>query len=79
MFGINMDSQNIYHYPGNYHGKVTNFGFTDGHAESHRWIDSQFNNPRPPPANWHSHTSISAKPSSLADLNWLKEHTTYRN
>jgi prepilin-type N-terminal cleavage/methylation domain-containing protein len=78
MFGINMDAQTIYHYPGNYHGQVSNFAFLDSHTETHRWRDSQFNNPQPPPADWHDHTGNPAKPSSLADLAWLKEHATVR-
>ena len=77
MFGINMDSQMIYHYPGNFHGQVSTFVFLDGHAESHRWLDGQFNNPRPPPTYWHHHNSNPARPSSYRDLAWLKEHTTY--
>ena len=77
MFGMNMDAQTIYHYPGNYHGQVSNFAFLDGHAESHRWRDSQFNNPTPPPANWHDHTGNAARSSSYGDLAWLKERTTF--
>lgn len=76
MFGMNMDSQMIYHYPGNYHGQISNFAFLDGHTEAHRWRDGLFNNPRPPPVNWHDHTGNPAKPSSYGDLAWLKEHTT---
>lgn len=79
MFGVNMDNQNIYHYPGNYHGKPSNFVFLDSHAESHPWRDGLFNNPKPPPSNWHSHNSNAAKPSSLNDLNWLKQRTSIRN
>jgi len=78
MFGINMDANTIYHYPGNYHGQNSNFAFSDGHVEGHRWRDSQFNNPTPPPADWHNHTGNPARPSSAADLAWLKEHATYR-
>ena len=78
MFGINMDSQAIYHYPGNYHGRISNFSFADGHIEGHRWLDAQFNAPNPPPANWHSHTANTVRPSGLADLAWLKEHATTR-
>ena len=78
MFGINMDTQTIYHYPGNYHGLRSNFSFVDGHAETHRWKDSRFNNPSPPPANWHDHTGNSAGSSGLTDLAWLKEHATSR-
>ena len=78
MFGINMDTQTIYHYPGNYHGLRSNFSFVDGHAETHRWKDSRFNNPSPPPSNWHDHTGNSAGASGLTDLAWLKEHATSR-
>lgn len=78
MFGINMDAQTIYHFPGNYHGQVSNFAFLDSHVEAHKWRDSKFNNPQPPPANWHDHTSYTAKPSSLVDLAWLKDHATVR-
>jgi prepilin-type N-terminal cleavage/methylation domain-containing protein/prepilin-type processing-associated H-X9-DG protein len=76
MFGMNMDSQMIYHYPGNYHGRISNFAFLDGHAENHKWRDSLFNNPVPAPANWHDHTGNGAKLSSYPDLAWLKQHTT---
>ena len=78
MFGMNMDAQTIYHYPGNYHGQRSNFSFVDGHAETHHWRDSQFNNPSPPPADWHDHTGNAIKPSSASDLAWLKEHATVR-
>ena len=79
MFGMNMDAQTIYHFPGNYHGQVSNFAFLDGHAEFHHWRDVQFNNPTPAPANWHDHTGNTAKPTSATDLAWLKQHTTVRN
>ncbi len=74
MFGMNMDAQTIYHYPGNYHGQRSNFSFVDGHAETHPWKDSQFNNPIPEPADWHDHTGNLARPSSQTDLVWLKGH-----
>jgi prepilin-type N-terminal cleavage/methylation domain-containing protein len=78
MFGMNMDDNTIYHFPGNYHDKASNLVFLDTHAERHNWRDSQFNNPNPPPASWHSHTSIPVKPSSRDDLSWLKDRTTVR-
>ncbi len=78
MFGMNMDAQAIYHYPGNYHGPISNFAFLDSHVEGHRWRDKQFNNPSPAPANWHDHTGNQAKPSSYNDLDWLKQHTTIK-
>jgi prepilin-type N-terminal cleavage/methylation domain-containing protein len=79
MFGINMDGNTTYHVPGDYHGLITTFSFVDGHAEAHKWKDSNFNNPRPAPANWHSHGSITIKASSASDLVWLKQHATFRN
>jgi len=76
MFGINMDSQALYHVPGNYHGRSSVFSFVDSHAESHRWQDTLFNNPKPAPADWHNHTGNTIKASSRNDLTWLKSHAT---
>jgi prepilin-type N-terminal cleavage/methylation domain-containing protein/prepilin-type processing-associated H-X9-DG protein len=78
MFGMNMDVQTLYHYPGNYHGRQSTFSFVDGHAEAHRWNDPQFNEPAPAPANWHNHTGNAVRASSLGDLTWLKEHASVR-
>jgi prepilin-type N-terminal cleavage/methylation domain-containing protein len=75
MFGINMDSDAIYHYPGNYHGLTSAFSFLDGHAESRRWKDAKFNNPTPAPS-WHDHTGNLVPPSGLDDLKWLKDRAT---
>jgi len=76
MFGINMDSQNIYHVPGNYHDRVSNFGYLDGHAQARRWKDERFNNPRPAPPNWHDHLGINVPASGRDDHAWLKSVTT---
>ncbi len=78
MFGVNMDSEGVYHYPGNYHGRISNFSFLDGHAESHRWGDANMNNPQPAPSNWHDHSGNMVKAGARNDLRWLKEHTTVR-
>jgi hypothetical protein len=63
MFGMNMDSQTIYHVPGDYHGQVSTFSFLDGHTEVHHWRDPQLNEPKPPPANWHDHTGNTSSPA----------------
>jgi prepilin-type N-terminal cleavage/methylation domain-containing protein/prepilin-type processing-associated H-X9-DG protein len=76
MFGMNMDLQTIYHVPGNYHGRISNFAFVDGHAEARRWKDGRFNDPKPPPPNWHDHTGIPVPASGRDDLVWLKSRTT---
>lgn len=80
-FGVHMDNNNIYHVPGNFHGKPSNFSFADGHAESHKWANSKFNDPKLPESDgfWHNHDT--PLPRTLAseilpDLNWLKTHTT---
>jgi prepilin-type N-terminal cleavage/methylation domain-containing protein/prepilin-type processing-associated H-X9-DG protein len=78
MFGVNMDSDAVYHYPGNYHGRMSNFAFLDGHAETHRWSDANMNDPKPPPGDWHSHGGNQVRPGARNDLRWIKDHTTVR-
>jgi prepilin-type N-terminal cleavage/methylation domain-containing protein/prepilin-type processing-associated H-X9-DG protein len=80
-FGVHMDNTTIYHVPGNYHGKVSNFSYADGHAEGRKWVNSKFNNPQLAEGNafWHNHNA--ALPGATVqeiqtDLNWLKAHTT---
>jgi prepilin-type processing-associated H-X9-DG protein len=80
-FGVHMDNTTIYHVPGNYHGKVSNFAFADGHAEAHKWTSGKFNDPQLPEADgfWHNHAAPMPKATTaeiLTDLNWLKQHTT---
>lgn len=80
-FGVHMDGNNVYHVPGNFHGKPSNFAFADGHAESHNWSNSKFNDPKLPESDafWHSHESPlpRATPAEIqTDLTWLKTHTT---
>jgi prepilin-type N-terminal cleavage/methylation domain-containing protein/prepilin-type processing-associated H-X9-DG protein len=78
MFGVNMDLTTIYHVPGNYHGRISNFSYLDGHAESRRWADDRFNNPRPAPTDWHNHTGNAVPASGRNDHDWLKSRTTVR-
>ena len=82
-FGVHMDGNNIYHVPGNYHGKPSNFAFADGHAEAHNWVSAKFNNPTPQPPEtdqvWHNHESVFPgipTAETQTDLLWLKTHTT---
>ena len=80
-FGVHMEGNNVYHVPGNYHGKPSNFAFTDGHAEAHRWINPKFNDPGMPEADgfWHNHEAPLPRVTAAqiqADLNWLRLHTT---
>jgi prepilin-type N-terminal cleavage/methylation domain-containing protein/prepilin-type processing-associated H-X9-DG protein len=78
MFGINMDSMNIYHVPGNYHGLISNFSFQDGHAEVRRWIDPAFVNPKIAAGAWHNHNANLVPTSGREDLAWLKSKSAVR-
>ena len=79
-FGVNMQPNppGVYHVPGNYHGKVSNFAFADGSASAHKWVDGNFNNP-PYNGDYHSvHTSGTPGTRSRVDNTWLQEQTTRR-
>ena len=83
MFGVRMTGSGVYHVPGNNHGKTTSFAMADGHAESHRWINSKFHNPGRPETDgmWHNHNSTLPGVSAndiAKDMNWLRTHTTER-
>jgi prepilin-type processing-associated H-X9-DG protein len=76
-----MTGSAIYHVPGNYHGRPSNFAFSDGHAEGHKWVNGKFNDPKLAETHtfWHSHESPLAGATTAeiqTDLNWLKDHTT---
>jgi prepilin-type N-terminal cleavage/methylation domain-containing protein/prepilin-type processing-associated H-X9-DG protein len=77
-FGVLMTGNNgVYHVPGNYHGQGSNFSFLDGHAESHKWIDGRFINPRNIP-DYHAVHGGTPGTTSVRDVAWLREHTTIR-
>lgn len=77
-----------FHVPGNQHGQRTGFSFSDGHAESHKWIHPKFNNPgiRPLAENdgfWHSSHDGTALPGVVTaqvknDFIWLTSRATDR-
>jgi prepilin-type N-terminal cleavage/methylation domain-containing protein len=80
-FGVHMDNNNIYHVPGNFHGKLSNFSFADTHTESHKWVSSKFNDPKLQETDpfWHNHNAPlpgASVQEIQQDLTWLKTHTT---
>jgi len=80
-FGVHMANNTVYHVPGNYHGKSSNFAFADGHAESHKWTNPKFNSPKLAETDgfWHNHDAAIPKTTTAEiqiDQNWLKQHTT---
>lgn len=79
-FGVHM-SQSVggaYHVPGNYHGRSSNFSFADGHAESHRWVSGNFNNPVSNEDHHANHANGFPGTGSRPDLQWLRDHTTVK-
>lgn len=79
-FGVNMSATaaGAYHVPGNYHGRISNFSFADGHTESHRWVDGRFNNPTSNANHHDNHANGFPGTGSKPDLQWLRDHTTVR-
>ncbi len=79
-FGVDMSPgvNGVYHVPGNYHGASSNFSFSDGHAEAHRWVSGSFNNPKYN-GDYHSvHTTGVPGTASKPDLEWLRTRTTFK-
>jgi len=80
-FGINMTETAVYHVPSDAHGNTSNFGYLDGHAESHRWVNGAFtkrtgaliteNGP------WHDHHG-GVPELSKVDHDWMKLRASYR-
>jgi prepilin-type N-terminal cleavage/methylation domain-containing protein/prepilin-type processing-associated H-X9-DG protein len=75
-FGVLMGNSSrraqFYHIPASYHNNSAAQGYADGHAESHRWLDSRTINP-PATANFHQHAIQS--PGNV-DIAWIKERTS---
>src|SRR6478736_1466918 len=73
-FVVNMTSDVFFHYPSSRHRNVGPVAFTDGHVETHRWVDPRT---RPPVTSGSlvSHGNLSP---NNADLAWIKERTTVK-
>jgi prepilin-type N-terminal cleavage/methylation domain-containing protein len=72
MFGVQMDSPVIFHYPASHHNRSGVFSFADGHIESHRWIDNRMVYP-PKGMDYHAHNQTAP---NCKDLQWLQAHAT---
>jgi prepilin-type N-terminal cleavage/methylation domain-containing protein/prepilin-type processing-associated H-X9-DG protein len=75
--GLEVGSQ--IQWPESYHQKAANFTFGDGHAERHRWIESETSPPvkRGLPIQWW--TAGAMIPSDTnADHIWIRQHATRR-
>jgi prepilin-type N-terminal cleavage/methylation domain-containing protein/prepilin-type processing-associated H-X9-DG protein len=72
-FGVKMDTDLFFNFPGSSHNRGTVVSFGDGHVEYHRWTDARtvtaFAN------DYHAHGQAS---SGNRDLAWMRERTTVR-
>ncbi len=72
-FGVQMDTDSFFNFPGASHSRGTIMSFADTHVESHRWQDSRTILAQS--ANFHNHADSS--PGNV-DLAWMRERTTVR-
>ena len=71
VFGISMDQDIMFHFPGNHHNGSAVFSYADGHIESHRWLDTVASPRRGIDFHAHSEPARNSK-----DLKWLRAHAT---
>jgi len=71
VFGISMDADIMFHFPGNHHNGSAVFSYADGHIESHRWLDTVASPRRGIDFHAHSEPARNSK-----DLKWLRTHAT---
>jgi prepilin-type N-terminal cleavage/methylation domain-containing protein len=72
-FAISMSAL-YYHLPSTEHGPVGVVSFSDGHVETHRWVESYtFTTAHAP---FVTHLNFMFSPNQ--DLNWLREHSTVK-
>jgi len=76
-FGVNMDVDAFFNFPGSTHNRAAVVSFSDGHVETHQWKD-----PRTVAAfslNYHlGMTGHREWSHGNRDLVWLRERTTMR-
>ena len=70
-FGVKMDMDSFFNFPGSSHNRAAVVSFSDGHVETHRWVDAR--TIKAYSANYHNHNEPSA---GNKDLVWLRERTT---
>ena len=62
--------------PASYHNGATSFSFTDGHAETHRWVVTGPGGTVRPPVKGGAGGGFPASPTT--DFDWLKERSSVR-
>lgn len=59
-------------FPASYHNRAAGFGFADGHAEIHRWLDARTY----PPVKKGVPMQLNVAHPNSKDVMWLQEHST---
>ena len=70
-FGVQMSSDNFFNFPGSPHNRRAVISFSDGHVDTHKWVDQRTITASS--NDYHRHSD--ASPGNL-DLAWLRERTT---
>jgi len=72
-FGMHMEREAFFNFPGSSHGQAGIVSFSDGHIETHRWRDPRTIAAVSP--DYHNHDDPSPR---NADWAWLRDRTTVR-
>lgn len=72
-FGVQMDRDEFFNFPGSFHSRGGVISFSDGHVEYHRWTDAR--TVLAYARRYHDHDEPSV---GNRDLTWLRERTTYK-
>jgi prepilin-type N-terminal cleavage/methylation domain-containing protein/prepilin-type processing-associated H-X9-DG protein len=70
-FGMQMDRDDFFNFPGSSHNRAANVSFADGHIETHRWTDQRTITAYS--SDYHKHSDNS---DGNRDLAWLRDRTT---
>ena len=74
-FGVDMSQDIFFHYPSSLHSLSGVLSFSDGHAESHKWVDPRTRKTVP---NGQIVRHSDSSPGNQ-DLKWIRDRTTSRN
>lgn len=72
-FGVQMDSDTFFNWPGASHSRGSVVSFSDGHVEWHRWLDARTIAASSP--NYHMHNDPSP---GNQDLAWIRARTSVK-
>jgi prepilin-type N-terminal cleavage/methylation domain-containing protein/prepilin-type processing-associated H-X9-DG protein len=70
-FGMHMEREAFFNFPGSSHGRSGIVSFSDGHVETHRWRDARTVAAVSP--DYHNHSDPSPRNE---DWTWLRDRTT---